>query len=684
MRDQIQVSNSELVPFKLGKWLVEPDHCRLSADSTQLQIEPKTMEVLVYLARKSGRVIDSEQIIEHVWQGRPMSDNPVYKCIAKLRKALNDDPDNPTFIQTIPKRGYKLIHPVEWHYANAAASPITVKRPIRLLWLGFGLICILLFAFYWQPTQFRSNTSLQLVSHFPGSHSQADFSPDGQQIVFVIHEGIYSRLYISTLGEDHLKQLTTGKITDSFPRWAPSGESILFNRDKGVWLFNLQDSHSTLWIANAKNARWSPDGKKIVFERRHEIWLADESGGNQHAIEGLKKADNLLADRFPAFSPNGNFIAYFQSEDTPFGDLWIIPTSGGLPKQVTESPALGGGPVWTPDQKYLIYSSSRGGSRTLWKVAVDGSEASPLLTSSGDDIQPSVAADGQKILYANSRGRFILTSTHLDSHSSRNVFESRSPILAPELSPDHNMIAFFGQASIGGMQIFTLPTSGGRPTMITHEKKAINAIPQWSASGQHLYYYQTAEQNSFRKIRIGDNVSEKIADDWQWNMQNATRVHPDEKRMIYSGMDKGAPVATLIKNISNGQESIFPRTLEWPRWSKDGTQVVTGIFDEQRTFGDIAICTIHTAECKILAYKAHIPTWSYDEKRIYYVREDGDYQDLWSIDVHGKEKERHHLRMGPLYHPGPFYRVSKDNEVYWIKYEKPRNELWFFNLKASQ
>lgn len=107
------MSNSELVAFKLGKWLVEPDHCRVTAGSTQHQLELKSMEVLVYLARQSGQVVDSDQIIEHVWHGRPMSENPVYKCIAKLRKALSDDPDKPTFIQTIPKRGYKLIHSVE-------------------------------------------------------------------------------------------------------------------------------------------------------------------------------------------------------------------------------------------------------------------------------------------------------------------------------------------------------------------------------------------------------------------------------------------------------------------------------------------------------------------------------------------------------------------------------------------
>lgn len=676
------MSDNELAPFKLGKWLVEPDHCRLSNASTQRQLEPKSMEVLTFLARHCDQVIDSEQIIEHVWLGRPMSDNPVYKCIAKIRKALDDDPDNPTFIQTIQKRGYKLIHPVDWHPEKSVSKKI-ITLPIGYYLLGFGLICILLIAFFWQLPQSQPTASLQLVSHFPGSHSQPDFSPDNKQIVFVVSENGNSQLFINSLGEDELKQLTSGNVLDSYPKWATSGKIILFNRQKSVWLFNLQSSESTLLIQNAKNASWSSDDKKIVFERRQDIWIADANGANQHRIEGLTTANNLLADRFPAFSPDGKYIAYFQSEDTPFGDLWTIPLTGDLPSRITQFPALGGGPIWTPDQKYLIYSSSRGGSRTLWKVSLDGNKASPLLTSSGDDTQPAISKDGSKLLYANSRSRFILTASHLDTGVSREIFESRSLILAPELSPDHSTIAFFGQASIGGMQIFTIPVNGGMPSMITHEKDATNAIPQWSASGQHIYYYQTAKKNGFRKIHVGQKVSTQVAADWQWNVQNATRVHPDEKSMIYSRMDNGAPVATLIKDIVSGHERVFPNALDWPRWSDDGAQVVAGVFDEQRTFGDIAICTMHSAKCKILAYKAHIPTWSDDKKRIYYVREDGSYQDLWSIDTQGTEQEQHLLRMGPLFHIGPFYFVSKDNEVYWIKYQIPRNELWLINLNGS-
>lgn len=669
-------------PFKIGNWYVEPDHGRMTAGGMSAQLEPKSMEVLVYLAQRQGQVIESEQIIEHVWHGRPMSDNPVYKCIAKLRKALGDDPDNPSYIHTFQKRGYKLIQPVDWDPppSKSRLTAHNVSRMSGAVWLALGLIAGLVITFALTRPGAQHEVSLTLLSHFPGSHSQPDFSPDGSSVVFVSQNNGKSQLFSLALGTNRLKALTAGQERDTYPKWSPSGRHILFNRQHNIWVLSLKEMQSKLLISNAENASWSYNGNKIVFERRFSIWTADADGGNQQNVEGLAKAHNLLSPRLPNFSPDGQLIAYFQAEDNPMGDLWIIPAQGGKPQRITHSLAFGGSPIWTPDQQNLIYSSSREGSRTLWKVPLNGEPPIAILTSSGDDTQPAIARDGRRIIYTNSRNRFILTATHLDTGESRDIYESRAALVAPELSPDHSQIAFFNRATIGGMQIFTLPVEGGTPILVTHDPNALNAIPQWSADGQRIYYYQTAEVNSFRVTTPGQDKSAIVAKNWQWNIQNATRVHPNETSLIYSRMDSGAPVETLIRDLTSGHDQVFPKTLEWPRWTSSGKNLVAGVFEEQRTFGDIAYCQLTPPDCRILAEKAHIPTLSHDESRIFYVREEGDFQSLWSIDTEGKEQETFHLRMGPLYHPGPFYAVTKQNEVIWVKFEKTRNELWMVGV----
>jgi DNA-binding winged helix-turn-helix (wHTH) protein/tetratricopeptide (TPR) repeat protein len=95
--------------FSLADWMVYPDRLRLEREGESLALEPKSMAVLVALAGRAGEVVSADELIEVVWHGRPMGDNPVYKCIAQLRRELGDDSRKPRFIETIPRRGYRLL-----------------------------------------------------------------------------------------------------------------------------------------------------------------------------------------------------------------------------------------------------------------------------------------------------------------------------------------------------------------------------------------------------------------------------------------------------------------------------------------------------------------------------------------------------------------------------------------------
>lgn len=98
--------------LRVGACRVEPDLDRIAGPAGECALEPKAMAVLVYLAARPGQVVSADELIDAVWLGRPLGDNPVYKCIAQLRRALGDDPKAPTYIATVPKKGYRLIAPV--------------------------------------------------------------------------------------------------------------------------------------------------------------------------------------------------------------------------------------------------------------------------------------------------------------------------------------------------------------------------------------------------------------------------------------------------------------------------------------------------------------------------------------------------------------------------------------------
>ena len=99
--------------FRLGDRLVEPRLNRLTRDGESIQLEIKAMDVLLCLVRRAGEVVTRQEIVDAVWATEFISDNTLTHAIAELRNALGDDARTPSFIETIHRRGYRLITAVE-------------------------------------------------------------------------------------------------------------------------------------------------------------------------------------------------------------------------------------------------------------------------------------------------------------------------------------------------------------------------------------------------------------------------------------------------------------------------------------------------------------------------------------------------------------------------------------------
>jgi DNA-binding winged helix-turn-helix (wHTH) protein/TolB-like protein/Tfp pilus assembly protein PilF len=122
--------------MKVGDWMVEPDLNQLSAQGKAVKIEPKSMAVLVCLANHAGRVVSRETLLEEVWPGVVVGDDSLTQVVIKLRRALGDDPDRPAYIQTVMKRGYRLLAPVA---QPAVAASVPNPRAGRIHWKAGAL-----------------------------------------------------------------------------------------------------------------------------------------------------------------------------------------------------------------------------------------------------------------------------------------------------------------------------------------------------------------------------------------------------------------------------------------------------------------------------------------------------------------------------------------------------------------
>lgn len=100
-------------PYYIEGLYVDPSQNIIVKNNETQNIQPKVMEVLTYLCSKAEQLVSADELIQACWHNQYISDGPVHKCIAQLRKALSDDPKTPRFIKTVPKKGYVFIAKVK-------------------------------------------------------------------------------------------------------------------------------------------------------------------------------------------------------------------------------------------------------------------------------------------------------------------------------------------------------------------------------------------------------------------------------------------------------------------------------------------------------------------------------------------------------------------------------------------
>jgi len=112
--------------IELGSYILDNEEMTLTNDEGSIKLEPKVLALLTYLYTNENRYISMAELHENVWQDRCVSDAAVRRAIGKLRLLFNDDHQAPSYIQSIPKRGYKLIcsiSAIETNESMVATTP---------------------------------------------------------------------------------------------------------------------------------------------------------------------------------------------------------------------------------------------------------------------------------------------------------------------------------------------------------------------------------------------------------------------------------------------------------------------------------------------------------------------------------------------------------------------------------
>ncbi|NEX21953.1 tetratricopeptide repeat protein [Thiorhodococcus mannitoliphagus] len=150
-------SNPRDQTLRIGAWELIPARGLLRRNGEETRLEPRHADLLIFLAEHPGEVVSTEEILSRVWSGTLVGDHSLYQAIAKLRKALGDDSAQKRYIETVPKRGYRLLaEVVKTAEIDGDREPTPPRSPTpwtasprHLLPLAAALLVVILALSFW-------------------------------------------------------------------------------------------------------------------------------------------------------------------------------------------------------------------------------------------------------------------------------------------------------------------------------------------------------------------------------------------------------------------------------------------------------------------------------------------------------------------------------------------------------
>jgi Tol biopolymer transport system component/DNA-binding winged helix-turn-helix (wHTH) protein len=510
----------------------------LHRNGLKVSLQNQPFEVLAALLERPGETVTSEELSRRVWpDGTYLEfEHSLSTAVLKIRRVLGDSADNPRFIETIPRHGYRFIAPVQVVSESRFAAAGT-PRALRKLYWAIPPVAIAALAMaavaYLMP---RGTARAELptpapLTTTPGWEHSPSFSPDGTRIAYTwCEEGAWEirgncDIFVKFVGSEPSLSLTDFPWVDASPAWSPDGRLIAFLRipPEGMATYHVVPATSGRERKLAETfpptspalfgaaTSWFPDGVHLAVVVRdspdgpHSLAVLSLETGARRAL--TDPAPNGLGDTALAVSPDGRRLAFARTglARTPFSDIYVAGVSGDFsvkdaPRRLVAKQPAPVSLTWMPDGDAIIFSS--GGS--LWRMSVTGGEtrAPDRVTFAGAQAaDPALSRDGRRLAYSQRQVRQNIWRVELAGGSEaagapRALMPSTREDGWPQYSPDGRQVAFVSNRS-GSRQIYICDAGGSNLVRLTSLAGGVERpYPGWSPNAREIVFAATVAGNT--------------------------------------------------------------------------------------------------------------------------------------------------------------------------------------------
>jgi len=606
------VGSSASAPAKhrFGTFELDRGTAELRKRGIRIKLQEQPYRILCLLLDSPGELIAREVLCAALWPEDTFVEyeHSLNAAIAKLRQTLGDSAENPRFVETVARRGYRFIAPIEAIAVSESTTDIAPQSaPIaaidaadcarppqpfapehhRKLWIVGAAIAAILGAVGAAVILGRHSTTsttpeITRLTFDSGLTTDPAASPDGKLLAYATDRNGSGHLHIwvqQFMPEGQAVQLTRGDADDHQPTFSPDGSTIAFRSERdggGIYVIPAVGGDATLIAKGGRDPRFSPNGRWIAYWRAAmmaspsganggTVYLVPSDGGPSHAI-----ASDLVEAGVPIWAEDGKrLLIYGHNDDITPSDAhwnwWVVPVNGGSAQSTGAFRLLGekgfrlglNAPrvaSWIGDE--LLFFGRAGDSGNVWKIHIAGSnsrvEGDPqrLTSGTGLDAYPSLTAD-RRLLFAGLTDSSDVWTLPMDTNTPNapgrplRVTETIGPHRGASLSLDGKLLVY-SSTRYGHSQTRIKDLDTGTDTPVAGKA---DGLVQLSSDGS-LLVYNTGDED--RKGLVVPVRGGTTADQFCTDCNSPYDISPDNKVVLY----RKAKVIRAF-NLASHRDSLF-------------------------------------------------------------------------------------------------------------------------------
>jgi Tol biopolymer transport system component/DNA-binding winged helix-turn-helix (wHTH) protein len=697
----------------------------------RVKLQGQPFKVLTVLLENAGEVVSREELQRRVWGPDVIVDfeHSLGSAIKKVREALGDSAENPRFVETLARRGFRFIAPVRSTedpiqggggpprndvagYA-AVESEVAVCPPVELapaasrnnlkyviptLCFAFGVLLTAGAIALWTSRPPEVLPRISRITQEGQVYSPAD--PSIETLPASATDG--ARLFTSSIQNGRIVLSQVSRSTGSFQTLplpseigapeisdiSPDGSKLLVrshlaaSAEQPLWIVPI-DGGSAFRVPSvlAQDATWMPDGKSILY-----------ASGNQLAIVSLEDGRSVPFATVPGrafwlrWSPDKRLLRFTLINPTDHTSaLWEISADKHSARQILKNwsgPASECCGTWTSDGRLFVFEATEDEHTDLWKLS-GSSISNPIRVTNGplSYEAPAAGGNGEEIFFVGNDSRSNLERYDAGRKEFVPLRDFLSDASRVSFSRDQQWVAWTDEAG----HLWRARANGTDKVRLTPESLYVFLVA-WSPDGTRLAFMARGPGAAWQIYMVRADGGSLGCLTPQGRNVGDPSFSPDGKSIVFGRLpdlmgQESTPRSVEILDLATNRVSAVPGSQGFfsPRWSPDGRYIATLTLDQQKVMlFDVAAQTWKT----LAITSAADPVWSADSKALYIHSYMAETEPIYRIGIaDGHMEEVASLRNFPVGTTGQYFfsGIAPDN-VLLVRTEIFSSNLYTMDL----